>query len=123
MDSEILIKQDKMSSGFFSAWIVAMTTIQWITLDMYLPALPVLREQFGISAGVVNISLNAGVLTTAIGTLIGGSISDRFGRKAVVGAGMIISAAGTLACAAAQGIVFLSIMKVTLKLKYSLWNV
>ncbi|MBR6444109.1 MAG: MFS transporter [Firmicutes bacterium] len=111
MDSEILIKQDKMSSGFFSAWIVAMTTIQWITLDMYLPALPILKEQLGISEGVLNISLNAGILTTAIGTLIGGSISDRFGRKAVVGAGMLISAAGTLACAAAQEIVFLSVMR------------
>ncbi len=110
-DSEILIKQDKMSSSFFSAWLIALTTIQWITLDMYLPALPVLKEQFAVSEGMLNISLNAGILTTAIGTLFGGSISDRFGRKAVVAAGTLISAAGTLACAAAQGIVLLSVMR------------
>ena len=110
-DSEILIKQDKMSPGFFSAWMIALTTIQWITLDMYLPALPVLKEQFAVSEGMLNISLNAGILTTAIGTLFGGSISDRFGRKAVVAAGTLISAAGTLACAAAQGIVLLSVMR------------
>ena len=110
-DSEILIKQDKMSSGFFSAWLIALTTIQWITLDMYLPALPVLKEEFAVSEGMLNISLNAGILTTAIGTLFGGSISDRFGRKAVVAAGTLISAAGTLACAAAHGIVLLSVMR------------
>ena len=59
-DSEILIKQDKMSSGFFSAWLIALTTIQWITLDMYLPALPVRKEQFAVSEGMLNISLNEG---------------------------------------------------------------
>ena len=57
--------------------MMVITTIQWIMLDMYLPALPVLTEEFGVTEGELNVSLNAGIISAAVATIIGGTLSDR----------------------------------------------
>jgi len=69
MQKEVLIKQNHMPMGFLAAWLMVITTIQWIMLDMYLPALPILTEEFGVTEGELNISLNAGIISAAVATL------------------------------------------------------
>lgn len=97
--------------GAFVGLIIAMMTVQWMTLDMYLPALPVLKEEFGASEAVLNFSLNSDLILCAIGTLIGGTISDKYGRKPIMLFGLSLSAAALLAAAMAQGVVMLTIMR------------
>ena len=70
-----------------------MMTVQWMTLDMYLPALPVLKAQFGASEALLNISLNSDLFACAIGTLIGGTISDKYGRNPIMIIGLILAVA------------------------------
>ena len=96
---------------FFSAWIMVITTIQWIMMDMYLPALPVLAEEFQTTESMLNMSLNSELLMTAVGTLVSGVISDRFGRKPILLAGFGINIAGSLLCACAKGVTFLILMR------------
>ena len=100
-----------MRMGAFVGLIIAMMTVQWMTLDMYLPALPVLKEEFGASEAVLNFSLNSDLILCAIGTLIGGTISDKYGRKPIMLFGLSLSAAALLAAAMAQGVVMLTIMR------------
>lgn len=97
--------------GFLAVWLMVITTIQWITLDMYLPALPVLVDEFGVTEGQLNISLNAGIVAAAIGTIAGGTLSDRFGRRSVIIWGFVIAIVGNLFCAFAGGIVVLCLMR------------
>ena len=59
---EIILPQKHMSMGAFVWLIIAMMTVQWMTLDMYLPALPVLKEEFGASEAVLNFSLNSDLI-------------------------------------------------------------
>ncbi len=111
MQKDVLIRQKHMPMGFLAAWLMVITTIQWIMLDMYLPALPILTEEFGVTEGELNISLNAGIISAAVATIIGGTLSDRYGRKGVMIAGMLMGIAGNIFCAMSQGVVMLSIMR------------
>ena len=108
---EIILPQKHMSMGAFVWLIIAMMTVQWMTLDMYLPALPVLKEEFGASEAVLNFSLNSDLILCAIGTLVGGTISDKYGRRPIMLLGLALSAAALLMAAMSQGIVMLTIMR------------
>ncbi|MBP5314045.1 MAG: MFS transporter [Eggerthellaceae bacterium] len=64
--------------GFMAtAW---MTTV-WIGTDMFLPALPTMVEELSASQTLVNMIIFVYEIALAIGALIGGSISDRLGRR------------------------------------------
>jgi len=98
-DREILLPQKHLNMAFFVVTIMVITTIQWIMLDMYLPALPILKEEFHTTESMLNITINAGIVSTAVSTLFSGTISDRFGRKPVLLTGLIGSAVCIFACA------------------------
>ena len=110
-NNEVLIKQKHLPMGFLAVWLMVITTIQWIMLDMYLPALPVLVREFGVSEGELNISLNAGIICAALATIVGGTLSDRFGRKSVMIAGMVLGIFGNVCCALSNGVLMLSVMR------------
>ena len=88
-----------------------MMTVQWMTLDMYLPALPVLKEEFGASEALLNVSLNSDLFACAIGTLVGGTISDKYGRNPIMIIGLILAGVPLLAAVFAHGVWFLTIMR------------
>ena len=111
MDKEVLIEQKHMPMGFLAAWLMFIVTIQWIMLDMYLPALPILVEEFGVTEGELNVSLNAGIVCAAVATLIAGTLSDRYGRKAVMIISMLLAITGCMCCAMSRDVVMLSVMR------------
>ena len=111
MEKDVLIRQKHIPMGFLAAWLMITVTIQWIMLDMYLPALPILVEEFGVTEGELNISLNAGIISAAVATIIGGTLSDRYGRKPVMIISMLLAIVGCLFCALSKGVVMLSIMR------------
>ncbi len=111
MHDEVLIRQKNMPMGFFAVWLMVITTIQWIMLDLYLPALPILVKEFGVTEGELNVSLNAGIICSAVGTIIGGTLSDRYGRKNVMIAGMLLGIFGNISCALSNGVLMLCVMR------------
>lgn len=108
---EILIPQKKMGMGIFVAALIVMMTIQWMTLDMYLPALPVLKKEFATSEALLNFSLNSDLAFCAIGTLVGGTISDKYGRKPIMLWGLLLATLPNFIAASAQGVWVLTIMR------------
>lgn len=58
--------------------------------DMYLPALPSLAKSLDTSSSNVQLTLSIYFFGFAIGQLIYGPLSDRFGRKPVLQVGLII---------------------------------
>lgn len=62
--------------------------IQPVTTDLYLPALPAIAEGFGATMAQAQYTLSALLLTFGVSQLIWGPLSDRFGRKPVLLAGL-----------------------------------
>lgn len=100
------------SAPALTALAVIWSTVVWIAVDMYLPALPSLKEVFSVSESVLNTGLLTFGLAQAFGALLAGPISDRIGRKVplIIGGFMFVS--GNVACAFSSSIQFLNIVRI-----------
>ena len=82
-----------------------------LSIDMYLPALPVISAQFGVPAGSAQMTLSTYILGFALGQLLYGPMADSLGRKPVVLGGTLVFAGAAVACALAQTIDHLIFMR------------
>jgi DHA1 family bicyclomycin/chloramphenicol resistance-like MFS transporter len=78
--------------------IAAATAIAFSALHMVVPALPLFAAVFGRGAAEVQLVLTLYFLGIAAGQLFYGPISDRFGRRPVLLAGLVLFLAGTALC-------------------------
>ena len=88
--------------------LAAITASGPIALNIYLPALPLVQADFGVSLAQAQSTLSIALIGFAAGILIYGPLSDRFGRRRVVLAGLGIYLAGTLLCLIAPTIEWLT---------------
>lgn len=82
-----------------------------LSTDMYLPAIPALQKLWGIPLAQANLSLVIYFLSFSFFLLIHGPMSDRFGRRPVLIAGILTFIAGSGLCAMADSITFLVIAR------------
>lgn len=66
--------------------------------DFYLPALPALSGYFDTAASLVQLSLTFSMVGLAVGQLIIGPLSDKYGRKAPLMVSLVIFCISTLGC-------------------------
>ncbi len=84
---------------FLTIFLGVMSAMAPLSTDMYLPALPELSSDFGISASVTQMTLTMTMIGMATGQMIMGPVSDRYGRKGPLLAGMAVFALTALGCA------------------------
>jgi MFS transporter, DHA1 family, multidrug resistance protein len=82
----------------------SLSTFGPLSLDTYLPALPELQADFGVSPALAQVTLSSCLLGLATGQLVAGSLSDRFGRRAPLLVGLSLYAMTSLLCAVAPSI-------------------
>ncbi len=58
-----------------------LTALGPFTIDLYLPAFPIIGDELGVSATAVQLTLTATTIGFAAGQLIVGPFSDKFGRR------------------------------------------
>ena len=75
-----------------------------LSTDMYLPAIPFLQSQWQLPLAIVNLTLVLFFVTYCVFLLIYGPLSDRFGRRPPLLAGIIIFIISSFFCASATGI-------------------
>lgn len=68
-----------------------------LSIDTYLPSLPAIANEFGAASSLVQQSVSAYFFGLAAGQIICGPLSDRFGRKPVLLAGLVLYILATLA--------------------------
>jgi DHA1 family bicyclomycin/chloramphenicol resistance-like MFS transporter len=81
-----------------------LTALGPFTVDAYLPAFPDIADDLHSSAGSVQLTLTAGLTGLALGQLLVGPLSDRWGRRRPLLVGTVVYTLASLACAAAPSV-------------------
>jgi DHA1 family bicyclomycin/chloramphenicol resistance-like MFS transporter len=89
----------------------AVTAFAPMSIDMYLPALPLLGMEFGATAGHVQLSVASFFLGLAVGQGFYGPLSDRFGRTRPLYAGLLLFVLASIGCALAPTVDFLIVVR------------
>jgi DHA1 family bicyclomycin/chloramphenicol resistance-like MFS transporter len=93
-----------MGPALIVVMVVLGTMAQPLATDLYLAALPAIRNEYGAPVGVVQLTLSVVVFSFGLSQLFWGPASDRFGRRPVFLTGFALYALGALIGAQAPGI-------------------
>lgn len=101
-------------TGHFPGWLLilgALTAIGPLAIDMYLPAFAAIEHSLAASAGSAELTLAGFFIGMACGQLVWGPLSDRFGRKPPLYAGLAMFALASLGCALTDTIAALTVWR------------
>lgn len=73
-----------------------------LSIDMYLPSLPAIARDLAAPVGLVQFTIGGFLTGFCLGMLLYGPLSDRFGRRPVLLAGIALYLVASLACAFAS---------------------
>lgn len=93
-----------MNGFLLIVYLGMLTALAPLSTDMYLPALPELSAEFGISASLAQASLTMTMVGMALGQVVGGPVSDAMGRKRPLFGGVLVFTAASLACVFAEDV-------------------
>jgi DHA1 family bicyclomycin/chloramphenicol resistance-like MFS transporter len=89
----------------------ALTALGPFTVDLYLPAFPVLQDELGVSAAAVQLTLTGTMVGFGFGQLIVGPWSDKVGRRLPLILATALHIAASVGAAFAPDIVWLSVFR------------
>ncbi len=95
-----------MNSRLFGAALILglLSAIGPFAIDMYLPALPTIREALRTDVDTAQMSLMVFFAAVGAGQLVYGPVSDMLGRKPPIYFGLALFALGSIGCAMASDI-------------------
>jgi DHA1 family bicyclomycin/chloramphenicol resistance-like MFS transporter len=88
-----------------------LTATPPLAMDMYLPALPEVTRSLTAPAATVQLTLTACLLGMALGQLVVGPMSDRWGRRRPLLAGLAVYVVATALCALAPTVELLVVFR------------
>ena len=80
----------------FLVWLAGLSVLGFLATDMYLPAFAAIQQDLQTPASAVSASLSLFLAGFAVAQLLWGPLSDRYGRKPILLAGLTIFAIGCL---------------------------
>lgn len=87
--------------------LAAVSALGPSSMQILLPALPVIKSTYDVSTEVAQLTLSLSMLAIAFGTLFYGPMSDKYGRKPIMILGLGITILGSIACWLASSIEWL----------------
>nr|WP_040568930.1 multidrug effflux MFS transporter [Microbacterium yannicii] len=90
----------------------ALTALGPFTIDLYLPAFPVLEEDFQTTAAAIQLTLTGTMIGFALGQLVVGPLSDKVGRRVPLLVVTALHVIASVAAALAPTLELLSIARV-----------
>lgn len=86
-------------------WLLALLTFSGtLAMHIFVPALPSAGADLGASTGAMQMTVSVYIFGLAVGQLIYGPVSDRFGRRPTLMAGLVLYIAAGAAAGLAPGI-------------------
>ncbi|NLA76020.1 MAG: multidrug effflux MFS transporter, partial [Deltaproteobacteria bacterium] len=97
----------QLSVGVMMVFVSILTAFPMMATDMYMPALPTIKDQLNTSIELVNLTMSGFFFIISISGLFFGALSDKFGRKPVIMASLTLYVISSIACAISTTIYFL----------------
>ena len=94
------------------ALLIAMTGVSSLSLNILVPAIPSLVTKFAADPASVQLTVSLYLLGLAVAQLVFGPLSDRFGRRPVVLAGLALATVASTAAIFAASIAGLIVARV-----------
>ena len=91
-----------MSPTLIIVLLSMLMGIQPVATDLYLPALPAIKAEFGAELSQVQLTLSALLLAFGTSQLVWGPLSDRFGRRPILLWGLATFTLAGLGCVIAS---------------------
>jgi DHA1 family bicyclomycin/chloramphenicol resistance-like MFS transporter len=91
-------------SGALIVVLALLTAMGPLSTDMYLPSLPAIASAYATDAGEVQLTLSVFLLGFAFGQVVYGPVADRYGRKPVLLAGLVLFILASFGCMAATSV-------------------
>jgi DHA1 family bicyclomycin/chloramphenicol resistance-like MFS transporter len=76
------------------ALLISLTAIAPLAIDMFLPSMPTMAEEFDVPAHTMQLAVTLFLLSFAASQLVYGSASDRYGRRPVLIVGLLLFISG-----------------------------
>ena len=107
-----LVSRDPAAPALRSIVVLGLlSTFGPLSLDLYLPALPELADDLASTPSAAQLTITACLVGLALGQLVAGPLSDRFGRRRPLLVGLVAYLLTSLACAFAPSVTVLVILR------------
>lgn len=104
--------QKYLRSKGLIVFVVLLSAFAPISTDLYLPALPTMTEYFHAPSVLTNMTIILFLIFYSISMLLWGPFSDKYGRKPILLAGLILYTVSTVLCALSGSISMLIICRI-----------
>lgn len=101
---ELLKDQKYLGKTGLVCFISLMVMFIPLSMDLYLPALPIMTEYFNTTSALTGATLTAFFIFYAVGIIFFGPLSDKMGRKPILILGIILYLAGSVFCTVSMSI-------------------
>ena len=101
----------QLGIGTMMVFVAILTAFPMLATDMYMPALPSIKEDLNTTIKWVNLTLSFFFFVISISGLFFGPLSDKYGRKPVIFSTLIVYVAASIACALSPNIYYLIIAR------------
>lgn len=88
----------------FVTVLALITSLGPLSLHFFFPAIPAVKQEFGIDDSLAQLTASGPLFTMAFLTLVYGSLSDRYGRRPVLLGSIVLFIAGCILAALADTI-------------------
>ena len=105
-------KDNKPGTRRLTIVAAMLSMIGPFSIDTYLPSFPDIELAFGVSRAVLSQSIAVYLVAFAFSTLVWGPLADRFGRRLVILASMVLYTLGSIACALAESMEVFLLMRI-----------
>ncbi|MEV6302685.1 multidrug effflux MFS transporter [Actinoplanes sp. NPDC051861] len=89
-----------------------LTALGPLTIDMYLPALPTITADLGVTAAAVQLTLTGTLVGLGLGQVLVGPVSDAIGRRLPLLAGVAVHVLASILCLFAPDLATLGTLRV-----------